>query len=203
MTKSDAGAVTFFDYLVSLRAEIIKLISGVENSNGYFGWDTTTPNWVTKNQLERLIEKYVVLAKERGVYVVTRYSSCDNPKHPEYPTEDRYGLSITYKDKRFVWNGYQLYQGARESKCPCAKENKLNNNHVIDDFVCDPGANVDECNKISEILSDLPKALNHSGRNQTRSGVREILLRAILRINDAILPQPVEEYIASKARGNA
>lgn len=192
-----------FDYLADLRADVITIISGTKNSNGYFGWDTTVPNSIIENQIKRLIEKYINFAKAHGIYVVTRYSHCSNPKHPGYPTEDRYGLSISYRDERFIWNGKQLYQGSRYSKCPCAVTNSGGENVVIDDFVYDPKADVGFCDLVSDFLAEVHSALRYTGRNQTRSGIREILLRVVLRINDAVLPVPVDEYIQSMRKDRA
>ncbi|MNE10266.1 hypothetical protein D3C81_303490 [compost metagenome] len=187
-----------FKFYVSLRADILKVISGVENANGYFGWDDTTPNWVTKNRLETLLDKYVLLAKEFGLYVVTRYATCANPRHEWYPTTNRYSITIPYQDERFVWGGEQLYQGERTSTCPCSPKNKPHNNHVIDDIIYEQAANAEDCKKIALILEDLSDAIGKSRDNKSRSGIREYLLRAVLRLNDAILPQPVDEYIAGR-----
>ncbi|MGG6351642.1 hypothetical protein [Pseudomonas putida] len=187
-----------FEFYVSLREDILKVISGVENANGYWGWDDTTPNWVTKNRLETLLEKYIFLAKELGLYVVTRYSTCANPRHEWYPTTNRYGISIPYQDERFVWGGEQLYQGERTSTCPCSPKNKPHKNYVIDDIIYEQAANAEDCKQIALILEDLSEAIGKSRDNKSRSGIREYLLRAVLRLNDAILPQSIDEYIAGR-----
>lgn len=187
-----------FEFYVSLRQDILKIISGVENANGYWGWDDTTPNWVTKNRLETLLEKYVLLAKELGLYVVTRYATCANPRHEWYPTTNRYGITIPYQDERFVWGGEQLYQGERTSTCPCSPKNKPHKNHVIDDIIYEQAASAENCKQIALILEDLSEAIGKSRDNKSRSGIREYLLRAVLRLNDAILPQSVDEYIAGR-----
>ena len=187
-----------FEFYVSLREDILKVISGVENANGYWGWDDTTPNWVTKNRLETLLDKYVLLAKEFGLYVVTRYATCTNPKHEWDPTTNRYGISIPYQDERFVWGSEQLFQGERTSTCPCSPKNKPHKNHVIDDIIYEKTGLLEDCQKIALILEDLSEAADKSRDNKSRSGIREYLLRAVLRLNDAILPQPVDEYIAAR-----
>lgn len=187
-----------FDFYVGLREEILRQISGVENANGYLGWDDTTPNWITKDRLESLLEKYVLLAREFGVYIVTRYANCANPKHEWYPTTNRYGISIPYQDERFIWGSDQLYQGDRTSTCPCSPKNKPHKNYVIDDIVYEKGFNAKDCENIALILEDISDAVEHSRDKKSRSGIREYLLRAVLRINDAILPQTIDEYIAQR-----
>lgn len=189
--------MTLIEFYAGIRKEILERISGVANSNGYISWDNTTPNYVTKSRLESLHSKYFDLAKQFGVYVVTRYSSCSNPKHEGYPTEDRYGLRITYRDPRFIWDGDQLYQGDRYSTCPCRSGNTPSQNHVIDDVIFAIGADIETCRRIASILEDVSEAIDAADDKKPRSGIREHLLRSILRLNDALLPQQMDEYIES------
>ncbi|MCY1286497.1 hypothetical protein D9M69_388250 [compost metagenome] len=195
--------MTLFEFYSCLRKEVLEQISGVENSNGYLSWDDTTPNYLTKIRLESLLQKYILLAKDFGVYVVTRYSSCSNAKHEGYPTESRYGLPISYQEPGFIWEGDQLFQGRRVSTCPCSPKNKPNSNWVIDDFVYKETTNIDECRRIAHILEDISEAIEKAEDKKPRSGIREHLLRAILEINDAILPLPIDEYIAIIHRQNS
>ncbi|MDH4555749.1 hypothetical protein E8F11_11295 [Pseudomonas sp. BN417] len=192
--------MTIFDFYVGLREEILKQISGIDNSNANWGWswDDSTPNCVVKERLELLLGKYVPLAKEFGVYIVTRYPMCKNPKHWLYPTTNRYGIPIPYKDARFVWSGRELFHGWRLSICPCSSTNEPRENMVIDEFICDKAASIGEFNKIALIFEDISAAIMNSKDKKSRSGIREYLLRAVLRINDAILPQSVDEYIAQR-----
>ncbi len=194
--------MTFFEFCASLREEVLAQISGVKNSNGYLSWDNTTPNSTIKHRLELMLDKYVMQAKEFGIYVVTRYSSCSNISHNGYPTENRYGVSINYQDSNFIWSGDQLYQGPRNSKCPCSKSNRSSLNHVIDDIIYDKSANLEKCRELAHILQDISESIQHASNNKSRSGIREHLLRAILRLNDTILPQSVSEYVAIIRRDN-
>ncbi|WP_236182891.1 hypothetical protein [Pseudomonas sputi] len=188
--------MTTLKFYLSLREEILKNISGVENSHEYYSWDDTSPNWLTKSRLDSLLEKYILIARNLGVYIVTRYANCDNPKHEWYPTTNRYGIKIPYQDERFVWAGEQLYQGDRFSTCPCSPKNQPHKNWVIDDIIYDKKFNAEDCETIALILQDVKMAVEKSGDKKVRSGIREYLLRAVLRINDAILPKSVDDYIA-------
>lgn len=189
--------MTLIEFYVGIRKEILEQISGVTNSNGYIIWDNTTQNFVTKSRLESLLSKYIDFSKQFGVYVVTRYSGCSNPKHDGYPTEDRYGLRITYGDPRFIWDGYQLHQGDRYSMCPCSAGNTPRQNHVIEDIVFEKGKDIEACRRIASILEDLSGAMGAAGDKKPRSGIREHLLKSVLRLNDALLPRPMDEYIES------
>jgi hypothetical protein len=188
-------AMKLIEFYAGIRKEILELISGLANSNGYISWDNTTPNYVTRSRLESHRSKYIDIAKQFGVYVVTRYSSCSNLKHEGYPTEDRYGLGIIYRDTRFIWGSDQLYQGYRYSTCPCNSGNRPHQNTVIDDVIFAIGANIETCRRIASILDDLSEAISAADCKKPRSGIRENLLRLVLRLNDALLPQLMDEYI--------
>lgn len=189
-----------FDLYVELRADLLEQISGVQNSNGYFSWDNTTPNSVLKMRLDKLLEVYVKKASAFGMYRVTRYSMCSNSKHKGFPTENSYGLNIVYGGGDYIWNGEQLFQGARICRCPCSDSNKVCKNYVIDEFVYKDEGAARLGSTLFDILEDVSNAIRRAGDNRTRSGIRECLLRGLLRVNDAILPQTVEEYVSSRKR---
>ena len=115
-----------FKYFASLRKELLKVITGVENSGYSLFWDESTPNWITKNRLETIFDKYLLLSQKYGLYIVTRHCNCHNPKHgydgDEYPITNRYGLNIKYHDEKFHWRGGQTYQGDRKCICPCSQK---------------------------------------------------------------------------------
>ena len=190
--------MSVFDLYVELRADLLEQISGVQNSNGYFSWDNTTPNYLLKGRLERVLEKYVKKVSSFGMYKVTRYSACSNPKHDGYPTENSYGLEITYGGDGFIWNNEQLFQGERICCCPCSESNKVGKNYVIDEFVYSDEDAARLGSILFDVLEDVSNSIRRASDNRARSGIRECLLRGLLRVNDAILPQTVDEYILSR-----
>ncbi|GLF76443.1 hypothetical protein VNPA152081_15140 [Pseudomonas aeruginosa] len=66
---------------------------------------------------------------------------------------------------------------------------------MIDDIIYKKSANAEDCTTIILILTDISEAIDNSADKKARSGIREHLLRAILRINDAILPISIDKYI--------
>jgi hypothetical protein len=192
--------MTLFHYYVALRGEILEIVSGLENSGHSLFWDNTTPNFVTKGRLEKLFAKYLASAKEFGVLVVTRHCDCPNPSHSENPTSNRYGLDIPYRSSGYVWNGGQFYQGTRLCVCPCANENRRMEHHVIDDIVYEEQADLSSCGRMELILCDIFDSIDCAGDKKPRSAIREYLLRAVLRINDELLPEPMDEYIQNRNR---
>lgn len=187
--------MSLFDYYVALRSEILEIVTGVENSAHSLFWDNTTPNYVTKSRLKKLFTKYLAAAKDFGLLVVIRHGDCPNPSHSEYPTSNSYGLNIPYRSAGYVWNGGQFHQGSRLCVCPCSKDNKPTEHHVIEDIIYDQRANPDICNRLELILSDIFESIDSAGDKKPRSAIREYLLRAILRINDELLPEPMDKYI--------
>lgn len=184
-------------YYVSLRKDMISEITAVKNAEFSLFWDDTKPNYRTRSDLERILAKYVKHAQAFGLYVVTRHCYCENAgQHDDYPVDNRYGLTIVYGDDKYVWSGDQFYQGERTCKCPCSVCNNAISKHwVIDDVIYDKNADLEVCRSVTDILFDVTEAISKSGDRAPRSGIREYLLRAIIRINDQILPVKMDQYI--------
>lgn len=190
-----AECMSLFEYYVALRGDILEIVTGVENSAHSLFWDNTTPNSITKGRLEKLHAKYVASAKEFGLLVVTRHCDCPNPNHANYPTSNRYGLDISYRGSGYVWGGGQFHQGKRRCTCPCSNGNRVTEHHVIDDIIYDENADVDVCKRLEIVLGDIFESIDCAGDKKPRSAIREYLLRAALRINDELLPEPIDAYI--------
>jgi hypothetical protein len=187
--------MSLFDYCAALRSDILQILTGVDNSRSSLFWDETTPNFLTKRRLEKLFAKYLLAAKEFGLLVVTRHFNCPNPSHGEYVTSNAYGLDIPYRSASYEWNGGQFYQGARICVCPCSREGRPFEHHVIEDIVYDKGVDTDICKRLELILCDIFQSIDCAGDKKPRSAIREYLLRATLRINDELLPEPIDVLI--------
>jgi len=181
-------------YYISLRSELLSTITGIKNSGFSLYWDNTTPNHTTRRKILSIYKKYLELASEYGLYMVTRHCECEKQKHDDYIISNEYGLDITYQDHRYVWEG-QMFQGTKTCKCPCSQSNSYSDCYIIEDIIYDKNKCFSTCNKIYLILSDIYKATEKSKDNKPRSAVREYLLRAILQLNDEIMPYSVDEYI--------
>lgn len=184
-----------FEYYASLRADILEVITGVEDSGVDLYWDDTTPNYVTKGKLGEIYKKYLAEAEKFGLYVVTRHCDCPNSNHSGYSMSNIYGLEVTYRDEHYVWSGGQMYQGPRSCVCPCSLKNKKSQHHVIDDVIYDKSSDQELCENIEGILYDVIVAMDCAGDNKPRSAIRENLLRAVIRLNDQLLPEPMDIFI--------
>ena len=196
MGKGSAVDISFFEYLVFIRSEIIKIITGVENSTG-LGWDDASPNWSTKSRLISLKSKYLLRSKKYGVEVVTRVNHCDNPEHYNiydgFFTVDGKDFYLVYPSERHVMiyidNEYKCF------KCPCSKNNEYKRNKVQFFLIYNKENNEFLCSSLGDIFMDIQFAIDAAEDNKVRSGIREYLLRALLKINDLILPESVDSYI--------
>lgn len=191
-------------YLVDLRQKLIDAIRGISNSKSYLAWDDTTPNSTTRHHLQALLKSSISEAAHFGVYVVTRHLECGRRNHSKladahgYIWTEPYGLNITWADPRFRWKGHQLYQGDYHDLCPCVTRGQGGDHRIIQDII----SRTDSCPILSETimtaLSGIYAAAQHAGDKQPRSGIRENLLREIIRLNNAILPQSVDDYILAR-----
>ena len=189
-----------FKYYSALRTEILAIVTGVENSGQNLFWDYTTPNRFTKYRLKELHAKHLAKASAFGLLVVTRHCDCENPAHDHdnYPVSNAYGRHIRYRESGYIWNGGQFYQGSRKCVCPCSSKNEETEHWVIDDVIYDANSNIEACTKLEAILTDIYDSINCAGDKTPRSAIREHLLRAILRINDELLPEPIDTYISKR-----
>lgn len=187
-----------FEYYSSLRHEILGVVTGVEDTGWNLLWDNTTPNSSTKNELGKLYAKYLQLASNFGLYVFTRHFDCPSTTHPEDSDSGIYEFDVVYGDDRYIWTGSQMYQGKRYCVCPCSSKNEMTDHWVIDDVVYKKGSDIGQCEKLEDILKDIYESIERAGDNKPRSAIRENLLRAVLRINDELLPEPMDLYIKKK-----
>ena len=192
-------------YCISLRKKIVVLVTGIHNAGFSLYWDNTTPNHITKRKLQRVYDQYFELAAEFGIFLVTRHTNCSYKNHEladahfGYMCSNKYNKNISYRDPEYIWDGAQMYQGSRVCICPCSPEKEPKEHWIIEDIIYSKDADLTKARSLYSILSDIYCAIEQSGDKQPRSGIREYLLRAILQLNDMILPTTVEDYIESTA----
>jgi len=198
-----------WEYVVALRRDILAAISGIDNADSYLWLDNTTPNYTTRYRLREILQNAVRDASAFGVYVVTRHTDCGRRSHEKvsdahgYVWTDPYNLNVEWQDSRFVWEGDQLFQGTRHELCPCSKQGEALDHHVIDDFIYSPHVDPAFYRTISRVLCDIQSAIEEAGDKKPRSGIREYLLRAIIQLNDAIIPVAVEAHIKARSATDA
>lgn len=106
-----------------------------------------------------------------------------------------------YGDEAFEWVHAQLYQGPRMSKCPCTPSAGTGNHSVIDEFVIRKAGATRRHRLFVDALQHIQEAVDRSVDRVPRSAIRESLLRAVIELNEGILPQGIDEYIAASDAG--
>ncbi len=186
--------MTIEEYYVNMRRDLLEIITGVENADDCLFWDDTMPNSVTQGKLDKIFMEYMIRAIHFGLLLVTRHCSCSNPLHSEYVITNFYDLPIPYEEDKYI-RGDQLFQGERYCVCPCTKNAEPTMHWVIDDILYSKDANLEQCKRLESILYDINEAISCASHSKPRSGIREYLLRAVLNINDELLPTPMDEYV--------
>lgn len=185
-----------FEYLVDLRKQIAAEISGVDDAAFSLFWDDTRPNWLTRARLLGLFDLARDGAEAFGLYVAARHCECGSKSHCDtYMMAPVGGRPIAYRDPAFIWSD-PLDQGEQDCPCPCTSSNRHKRHWVIRDVLFDKTADRAFCDALERILGDLYEAKQRAGDKKPRSGIREHLLRALLAVNDQILPETIDEYIA-------
>jgi hypothetical protein len=186
------------DLLIELRRNTLSVICGVENANGTFSWDTTTPNSTTRAQLRDLLQQTLSAAETFGIYRVVQHLSCGLVAHDGNVIEQGPHGVREFNDGAFKWSGCLLYQGDRTSSCPCTAGIKPTKHSVIDELVVRRQGATAQHERLVEALCDFQQAIDKAGNKKARSAIREHLLRAVINLNDGILPKSVDDYIASR-----
>ncbi|MGR5150217.1 hypothetical protein ACQKP8_27205 [Photobacterium alginatilyticum] len=191
--------MNIFGFYVTLRKEILEVITGTDDAEGSLFWDDTTPNWITKKKLESIFKRnFEIISKKLGVYIVTRHfpNDCENEaKHGDgFPETNKYGLEIT--PDKYTWTNYHPRDEDDFCKCPCDLNNRLSYHRVMDTIVYESSREHNfDIEELLGILGDILIAIDCSEDRRPRSAIRENLLCAVIRINDQLLPQSMEEYI--------
>lgn len=203
-------------YFAALRSKLVAQVGEIKNSNGYWSWDNTEPNWVIKRHLQEIRADLLESIEKFGLFIMTRHCDCENKKHRycfssthsveiETPYDERgsfkTGFTWGKEFNGFIWTGDQLYQGKRYCVCPCSSKNSPTDHHVIDDIVIRSDSDISCCDLLTDVLIGLSSAIVKAGDKRPRSAIREDLLMLILQINDFLLPEPMEQYAKAIAEG--
>jgi hypothetical protein len=191
-------------FFCDLRSSILEAMTGVKNASGY-GWDTTRPNYLIKSRLQGVYDSFLPRAAEFGFHIVRRHSECGEPGHE---TDDNFGYVMENLDgqplhfgkmredgAQFIWKG-PIEQGDVNISCPCTMSAEPREHYVLYDIFLDTKKNVVVYEAIEQTYNKLSSAINHASDKRPRSAIREQLLEAILRLNDAILDEPMSKKAA-------
>ncbi len=178
--------MNLLDYYEALRSDIWKVVTGTKDADSYC-WDETTPNNQTRKWLSLMVlGKYLREAFPFGLYMLSVHENCSNPNHKDLANAPKEWLPIKLGDKRYQWLDFSCSKQFEYCECPCIftffQERPFN--HFVYEtafFV----KNIDDAipASIGSILSDVAIAIANAGEKMPRSGIREYLLRAIVKID--------------------
>lgn len=182
------------EYYSSLRQDLLSLVADVNNAASWDIWFmASNSNSITKIKLEKIYRQYLDLAVPLGLITVTRHISCPNPDHIAYIASNDYGLEIFDQDPDYEWHIHQV-KYKKECKCPCSDRNLASQHEVLEEMIF-LKKNTIPCQSILSILKDIEDAVSKSRDNRPRSGIREKLLMAIIKIDNQIVPGGMDSYI--------
>ncbi|ELB2780038.1 hypothetical protein [Vibrio parahaemolyticus] len=190
-----------FSFYVTLRKQIIEVITGTDDAEGSLFWDDTTPNWLTKQKLQDIYNHHFgVISKDLGVYVVERHfiDNCPNDElHGDwFPEIDNAGIGITHDNDDYTWTHIHPFEGEKWCHCPCHPNNSETYHRVMETVVYDNTRDHNfDLEELLNILGEILVAIDCAEDRRPRSAIRENLLCAVIRINDQLLPQKMDDYI--------
>ena len=181
-----------------MRQKLIEIDREISDAgtNTYRGWDNTKTNLSIKFMIEEVYSNYVSTVQSFGLLLVIRHGLCASHSHTkDYYIENSYGLDLPYPyPDNFIWDDV-LDQGPRFLTCPCDENNRPEKHTVLYDVVFRKNSDLSNCKILSDILDCIYNAKTRADSNRPRAAIREYLLRAVLKINDMVLPVPMEQYI--------
>lgn len=192
------------DVLITMRQSVLQILDETKDTQGsHFGWDRTRSNASTKLRVQTLLQQSIDAARPFAIHLVTRHSFCGLTSHPpnDYMMQGTHVDLVKFQDDRFEWTGAQLFQGSRASMCPCSPTARTTAHHQIDDLIIEKGRSTRRHHLLIDALEWIAVARKSASDRATRSSIREPLLRAVISLNDGILPQSVEDYIAASDIG--
>lgn len=182
-----------------LRKEIIGVIGRIEDAKWGLHWE----NWdnaTTRSKLHRIKSNFLKRCEQNGIFVVKGHEYCGSPTHKRHADEHGYVMekigdkAITYSDKSYH-RGRVMARSSSYSTCPCSQSGNRKEHYVSEFLVWELDADEELRRTLYDVFEEVYLAIESSGNKQPRSAIREHLLMAILRLNDAILPVPMQKYI--------
>ena len=178
--------MNLIDYYEALRSDIWNVITGTKDAD-IFCWDETTPNHHTRKWLRVMVlGHYLRQALPFGLYTLSVHEGCDNPNHRDYANAPKELLPIRLGDERYEWiEAFSYIKQFEYCECPCFSllSKAPFRHYVYETAFFDKDKDTEIPASIGSILSDVAGAIANAGDKMPRSGIREYLLRAIVKID--------------------
>lgn len=196
MSRKPIDPLVFKSLCVDLRKELIDLVYDVESANPTFYRDNTLSNAGIGHRIRKLLNKFQGRNKEIGLFVLRRHLECPVPAHEyEYFVDLIEDGPTAYQDDRFDWHMTIGNHMDENCVCPCTANAKAATHPVLYDGAISKEFDVSPAEQLLPVYRRVLEALWHTDRKTSRAVMRSNLLEAILKLNDLILPIPVQSFI--------
>ena len=191
--------MSIFNFYVSLREELLSVLTEIEDASQSLYLDNTTSNFQIKRKLNSLIDAYLIKAEKYGLYIVTTHFDCENDKHEGIFISNNSGVNINFLDEDYMWETTcQISQSLQNCVCPCSG---VKSEHwVAKDLIYKKNNKI--CHELNSVFGSICEANLYAGDKRPRSAIREKLLITLLKINDQLLPEPIDVFIKKQQNKN-
>lgn len=200
--------------VAKLRSDIIDLIGAIRDSSaGWMRFYDPSPNWLTSNRLKTCLNEYEHALRALGAVRVHLHAPCGSPKHEEFASHIygnggywRYELEGGLSDAELALDGYIVFDGklmetvfddaisepvVSTRSCPCVF-GKSAAEHSVSTYFLWPKMNDSRLAEMVELTLTLRRAIIRSDDRKRRSGIRELLLQSLMKLDDMILEENPE-----------
>lgn len=198
MAHKSIDPLTLKGLCVDLRRELLLVLDRVEPADPVHYRDNTLSNAGIGRLIQGVLHRFRDRNKEIGLIILRRHISCPIPEHDhEYimdPVED---LRVEFEDDRFVWRfgvGTNMNENCR---CPCTADAPTTAHSIMYDALINKEFEVGAADMLFPVYSDILYAFRDTLAKTPRTAVQVSLLEAVLKLNDLILPVPVQAFIDS------
>lgn len=200
-----------------LRSNVISLIGGVKDSpSGWMRFNDPSPNWLTSGRLKECLEDYETALVRLGAVRILLHAPCGSPLH-ESSAPNVYGHSgywryelakdrrapETVEHERIVVDGVPMQtvfddavaeQVSSTRPCPCQPDKKANE-HSVSPYFLWPLGKDSRLGELAELTLTMRDAIQRSEDHKRRSGIRELLLQVLIKLDDLIVEEGVESVL--------
>ena len=182
------------DLRIKLRQELIQIIGGIEDAKSWELYDATKSNSEIRHELKALFREYAKHAENYGIHLLEWHEPCARKSHTQrllFKGRKRINPETT----KYKSTDYYIFSKDINRICPCAPENGVDKSYVVAQLYA-RGELTPIGRSLAQVLFYMGEAIDRAEDKKPRSGIRENLLLAVLKLNDEIMPQAVDEYIA-------
>lgn len=210
-----------FFFAVQQRQLITDMLAGIVNAESYhFSFRDSSPNWLTRSHIQRLVEGYEKGLTELGAMPTAAHAPCGHSDHQRLAQWDQMSRKGHWRfvladgraeadlliDGRLMING-QAYSSDFDAMCrdqqysfePCPCDPaRRSKEHTVCRFFVWPETPDSKLSDLAMILFHFRDALSLSEDKRPRSAIREELLCALIALERLLMPTTVDEEIAKR-----